>query len=585
MTDFTRNRILNANRNDGDGSIYSLIMSHDAQAAPNDGTHYYDNVFRDPENQAFPYAPQQPITLHLSSHRFDVDEFENSFIHLKGTYTFNFTGYPTLSGTSDIEEAIYKNQFVFVGLKASSHIIRDYRIFFNNVEISTAHQAGAIEENFLYSTFKSKGQLNNKRWRYTDYKEVQNMDNSYCGAYISLYEIAQNSGTVSKDIDIIIKYDDLLCFETFDVYPTSIFGQLKFMFIPDVLGFVWCQVNPMNSIKAAVEDGGISTSLSGISEVLSIPDSQFKFMRSFEQQGVAAPVQFITAINASTYAPTLSSAGNMTCTLTTFAITKARTIIKGFNMLDSVKARLRSNFMNGSVFTIVGQQCITQGFNQIPSQTELYATRNAVMNHTTDIEILHPMTTAHYTVFRNIMAQNYQVRVGQRNFPNQNTLNTVGPEFHEMMIDASDFDSIFESNDSYEHSLSDELTDGTRWISSRTDNTSFVPIFRLERDSNGNDVWFDGVNNHSIDVEIKCNPMYTNYNPYSATATTDNTSASPYGDVSCGPKLITTNELYIIFSLLPDGKPNVQFVINYTYDEARQNKMLDAYAVANVYYA
>ena len=227
---------------------------------------------------------------------------------------------------------------------------------------------------------------------------------------------------------------------------------------------------------------------------------------------------------------------------------------------------------------------IAKGLSEILGD-EYGVTYDAVMNHTTDIEILHPMTTAHYTVFRNIMAQNYQVRVGQRNFPNQNTLNTVGPEFHEMMIDASDFDSIFESNDSYEHSLSDELTDGTRWISSRTDNTSFVPIFRLERDSNGNDVWFDGVNNHSIDVEIKCNPMYSNYNPYSATATTDNTSASPYGNVSCGPKLVTTNELYMIFSLLPDGKPNVQFVINYTYDEARQNKMLDAYAVANVYYA
>ena len=569
MTDTLRDRILHANETT-DGSIYEDVISHNLKETPNDGIHYTETEIRDPYQKNFPYVQGSPIVFYLSSDKFDVDVFDKSFISMTAQATFTVSNIPSI-GSSDLEQTLAKHQYVWVGLKASSHLIRQYQVWFNNVLVSTSLQSQAIFESFVYYANKSRNQLANKRYRYSDYKEVQEMDNSFVGFYVSLYELANSNGTITKSFPVVLKYDDLLPFQTLDIYPRSIFGTIKIEMVMSNEGFVWCPINPVYSIAAAVESGEIDASTTGLSEVLALIPSTVSYLRRFQQQGLSGNASFITTINSDTYAPTLTT-NSITVTVASVSITAGRSNINGYRMMESVKQRLRYEFMSGAVFAAVGQICDVQQSTGAPSNYSLSAGLPTRFNHTTDITLLFPSSYYSRTVFQNIAANNFQVRIGERNFPERSDINTLSNEFHEMMIDASDFDSIFEANDSFEHALSDIPTDGTQWIQPRTDNTNFLVNFNLERESYGSrNVFFDGLHNSSLDVNITSVPIYQAYNPY--------------GNGSLAPYIVCINEMYHIFSLTPNGAAVYQWVVNHTYEEAKNNRSIDAYNAPNILYA
>ena len=132
-----------------------------------------------------------------------------------------------------------------------------------------------------------------------------------------------------------------------------------------------------------------------------------------------------------------------------------------------------------------------------------------------------------------------------------------------MVIQSSDFDSIFEASDEFEHSLTDPLTDGTLTLKPTTDNTSFVPIFSVERTgNNGNSLWFDGI--HGLHkVELTSKPLYPTNDVYYK------------GPNTPAPILCSCSDSYWIFRII-GGMPHCQYVIGHEFEEAFRDPSIEA---------
>jgi hypothetical protein len=88
---------------------------------------------------------------------------------------------------------------------------------------------------------------------------------------------------------------------------------------------------------------------------------------------------------------------------------------------------------------------------------------------------------------------------------------TVGPRFYAMALANSDLDNVFEPTSEYEDSLSRPFNSdaGVRLINTLQDQTSFLPPFSVERQSDG--FFFDGLESGDSEVKIilKGNPIFS----------------------------------------------------------------------------
>ena len=470
----------------------------------------------------------------------------------------------------DFNKVMQDNQYLFVGLKSASHIIRDYQIKFNKVPITTTMQSSAIYESFLYSTFKSKSEIANKKFVFSPYNEVSSLDNSACGIYIPISDLNSSDATnTSKyhDVDIVIPLREILALEAFNEFPNRIFGELRLVFHVSPEAFVYTEVNPITSIRKGVIMGKVARNLENISSVLAVDPDTFDYQHSFEQMSIPSKVQFISGWDSENTKLIYSTVSDYQPQISELTIVEAWVDVKGYRMQDNAVRDLIQHFSQ-QPFTVCAQKVEVNQFPSGPEASGLRTSMNVRFNHATDINILHPTDSRQRTVFRNIMHDNYQVQIGNRRFPEQ-LCSTISPQFHEMQIQASDFDSIFEANDEYEHSLTDamlvENTDGTvSQLQPYTDNTSFVPLFQLEREGNGNELWFDGINSQNEKVEINSRPIFAG-------------KADVYyqGNSTPSPLLCTCYDTYWIFRIV-DGKASAQYITAHTYDEAFADPSLES---------
>ena len=557
----TRRRLLRES-NTETGAIVDEMKSYSKEPVANDGMHEYGNVRIKPISSG-PFLSSDEIELPLTSSNFDVMEFSNTYIHLKTRIALRCSNPPTVEGSDDFSKMLNENQFLMVGLKASPHVIRDYRFKHNGTIIPTTVQGRAVTESFLYSTFKAKSEIANKKFVFSPYEEASVMENSLCGIYVPLKDLKTEA--IYKDIDIIIPIREILAMEAFQEYPRNIFGELRFVFHVTSEAFVYTEVNPRVSIRKGIVTGKIDRNTPHLSDILACDDHSFDYQHSFEQVGIPSKVHYISGYSNGEM--TFSSQASFQPHIDEIKIMEAWVDAKGYRMSLDAERALVSHF-SSQPFAVCAQKVIVQQFPSGPTPSGLNTSMNVRLNHVTDIEILHPTDSRQRTVFRNIMHDNYQIQIGNKRFPDQLT-STISPQFHEQQIQNSDFDSVFKANDEYEHSLTDamieEKEDGTvRVLKPWTDNTSFVPIFSVERAGSGGELWFDGLDAINEKVEITSRPIYQGKaDLYYQDANTPN------------PMLCMCSEAYWIFRLI-DGRPNVQFVSGHTYEEGFANPSIDA---------
>ena len=567
----TRRRLLNESNTDT-GSIVDEMKSYSKAPVTNDGINVYGNVRINPITSG-PFQTNQEIELPITNTSFDVIEFSNSYIHLETIIHVRCTNPPVMNtpsqsdyqkdGADDTEayensvkfhQMLAENQYVMIGLKASPHMIRDYKFKFNGNVVSSTTQSDAVYESFLYSTFKAKSEIENKKYVFSPYVEASQLDNSICGIYVPLSKLTTSG--VYLNLDIIIPIRELLCMEAFYEFPTKIFGELRLLFHTTPEAFVYTEVNPITSLRKGIITGKIDKSLPYLSEILAVDKDTLEYQHSYEQVGIASPAQFISGWDNANSKLTFSTQSEFMPYIDDLIVKEAWCDAKGYRMSDAALRELIQHY-SSNPFTVCAQKVETHTMPSGPGPDGLRTNLSFRINHCTDFEILHPTNSKQRTIFRNIMHDNYVVQIGNIRYPEQ-LVSTISPEYHEMMIQASDFDSVFVANDEYEHSLTDPRTDGENILKPTTDNTSWVPIFQTERSGSGSEMWFDGIDYPNVKVEINTRPLYATSDVYYQ------------GSGTPAPIFCATSEAYWIFRLI-DGKPNCQYVTQNTYEEGYNN--------------
>ena len=553
-----RRRLLNES-NSQTGAIVDEMKSYALTPVANDGINIYSNIRINPETSA-PFSNSQEVTIPITSSNFDVIEFSNTYLHILTRLRIRVNNAPTVEGDDAFAKMLKQNQFVMIGLKCGTHVLRDIQLKFNDIPVPTTVQSSAVYESYLYSTFKAKSELANKKYVFTPYEEARDFENSICGIYVPIGELAD--GTFYKDLDIIIPLRELLLFQAFNEFPTKLFGELKLVFHTTSDAFVHMEVDPITSIRKNIINGKIDKSTPHLSEVLACVGDTFDYTHSFEQIGLPTSTQFISGWDEENNKLKFSTQAEFTPYIDEIIATEVWVDCKGYRMKDSALSELR-NFFSNNPFVVPTQRCEFYTFPNGPEANGLRSSMSVRFNHTTDIELLLPTDSKQRTVFRNPCLDNFQIMVGQRRFPDQ-LISTLSPEFHENIMQATDFDTIFEANDSYEHSLTDALTDGEKMLKPTTDNTDFVPVFQCERTGySGNSLWWDGLDGN-FKVELNGKPLYPTCDVYYK------------GPNTPAPILCMCSDSFFLFRIMPDGRPNMQYVINSLYEDAYANPALES---------
>ena len=541
------------------GTIVEAMKAYTKEPKINDGTHRYGNIRVKPKTSG-PYAANTEIEIPITSDNFTVTEFENSYLHLICKVTFQVSNMPSISGTDDFSNMLRNNQYVFLGLKCSNHVIRNYHFLFHDIPITSTRQPNALYESFLYSNFKAKGEIANKKWVFSPYEEVCSMDNSLCGMYIPFSDLVSGA---TKYLDIIIPIKELLAMEGFDEYPNKIFGELKFAFNTTYEGFVYTQVNPIESIRKAVVRGDIDSTNTNLhlDDILAIDSHTIPYHHAFEQQGISSQVSFITGYD-STNGLQYSTVSNFAVTLSDIETADIWADIRGYEANTAAIQAMREHFSQHP-FTVCAQRVERYSFHSGADASQLSTDVNIRMRRVTDVEILMPTNSLQRTVFTNPALTNFQLLIGSIRYPDQ-LVSTISPEFFQQQIQNTDFDSFFEATDTYEHSLTDCRTSASGLRNPTTDDTGFVPIFSLER-ANAEELVFDGRDDVEVKVEITGRPLFSNYNIYPPSTLT---TTPP-------PILCCCTDTYWIFRLV-DGVPTAQYVTDHSYDEAYANPTIEA---------
>jgi hypothetical protein len=138
---------------------------------------------------------------------------------------------------------------------------------------------------------------------------------------------------------------------------------------------------------------------------------------------------------------------------------------------------------------------------------------NYALHNVTDLIPLFNKSALDLTIHENPMLQELQFTVGSLKIPDV-PCKTVGPRFYAMALANSDLDNVFEPTEEYEDSLSRPLNSdaGIRLVNSLKDQTSFLPPFSVERQSDG--FFFDGLESGDSEVKIilKGNPIFNGQN-------------------------------------------------------------------------
>ena len=567
-----RRDLLYAGSKKGDGSIAQAMKSYHKEPITNDGTGKYSNIRLKPKTSG-PYASGTEISIPITSSTFTVTEFENSYLHLQMTVNFYVENKPEITGdysssstiaatdNTEFTDMLKNNQYVFLGWKASSHVIRDYTFLFNEAPVTTSRQNDSLTEHFLYSTFKAKGEISNKRWVFSPYQEVEKLDNSICGVYIPIGDLKDGENT--QDIDVIIPFTELLPLEAFDEFPNKIFGELKFNFTTTFDGVVYTEVNPVDSIKHGVIRGVIDGSNTNLhlTDVLAVESKTIPYTHAFQQQGIATQSSYITGYDVATNSLSFATNSAFKITCSSISTKDCWSDLRGYEASSQTIVELRK-FFSQHPFTVCAQRVERQQFGQGPTADGvLRADVSMKFRRVTDINILMPTNGLQHTVFTNPALADFQIQIGQARYPEQH-ISTLDPEFFEGQIQNSDFDSFFEATESYEHSLTDARADENGFRNPTTDDTCFVPIYSLER-ANAGELVFDGQRDatNNVKVEVTGHPLFQNY--------------VLYKDTTQPPVLCLTSDTYWIFRIY-NGYPNCQYVIDHDYDQAYQWANLEA---------
>ncbi|KAA6390511.1 MAG: hypothetical protein EZS28_013963 [Streblomastix strix] len=498
-------------------TIEKLLKTFAIQPFQNDGEHHFSIKEIKPESQ-MPSLFDKEVIISLSDSDHDVSQMKNSFITLEFKMNLLFE-----NKLDKFDDAYKEGTFIFVGLKNSAELIREYVLYHRGRTIDGYLQNDATTESFIYNTIKPKTEKNNNRFVYSLYENVRKDDISCCCRYLSIKEISdvlalQTAVPYAMPVGFIVSIplDDLLIFSAFSEYPNSLFGELKIKFKINPNVFVFCQVDPLLSMTKYQIINKDELYSSGQDKLKDIDiffrnwSLTFQYTNMYTQIGCTADL--VTRIRAEELTP--SGLKNLVCDIKPVTVSVRNYIIEaatanlcGYEASETCLNRVRQFYSNRPFVVLV--QCIESWvFPSAASSAGIKTTQNIPVSHVTDMCLLFPKDARHVTYYENPCYFDMQINTINRNFPDF-PMNTLNEQFFTMQLQANNLDNIFEACDEYEDSLATPRASKTRRYNPVSDYTSFFITIQCERNSNGA-LTFDGLDtqNQNTSIELKGHPIF-----------------------------------------------------------------------------
>jgi hypothetical protein len=147
----------------------------------------------------------------------------------------------------------------FCGFKSSTDAISTIKIQHQKRDVQGTEDTDQIMESFLLHRVRPESEMQNTQGTYSLWKDVEEMDVSYCGTMLSAYDVVKSltGGTsILVPIELIIPFCSLLMTQAYSMYPRFLFGDLQWVVKLSGQGLVIARVNPMHSIEKITRKKG-----------------------------------------------------------------------------------------------------------------------------------------------------------------------------------------------------------------------------------------------------------------------------------------------------------------------------------------
>lgn len=544
-----------ASRLQATGSISSLLNQYVVKDIIDDGA-------RDGSLQFIEVKPliqvsgtsNQAIDIAITDRDFTHVILDEGFINLRATYTFNFSDL-VYKNVGPVPNELQKGMFMFIGLKNSSDLLKDYAVIHNGITVTNSLNNHGTTESILNHITCSKRKKNNHKHVYSLYDNVQKMDTSIAGVYIPYSDLAALGSTnrnYTIEIPVNIPINSILPFEYFTTYPNALFGELRIVFHINPDAFVFAVVDPRKSTRNYFYSNGTGTldadnakALHGITH--SIPKLS-AYDRGFFNVGSTARIPSVDS--ASGTAPNITVevvSKPMTIRCTAYSVGDCVSVIHGFNQHKEALETDRQRFRSEAAVA-PAERISPHPFAQLPTAGGVNCNQSVTLSRVTEAIIYFPKSASQTTCFENPMLQNLQLTVAGKNYPKV-SVNSIGPIFLQQQLIESHL-ALFgeEATDEYEDSLTTARATSERRLTPRTDLTSFIFIVNHER-SSGAGLYFDGLESEgqSRTIELRGGPIHQGAN---------DTYWDPIGDSSMrpiAPSLALKSDCFWIFTSRGNG--------------------------------
>ena len=480
-----------------------------------------------------PIGPGQFTRLKLTDSSCQITSFENSFIQLEITGTFDFTFSCTInlpetynkliSVFSDLGEEIWKIPIFFIGFKSGLQCIDHYR-FYNSFHAGPlCEQSQAIYESALTYMTKAQEEIEGKIARYAVEDELNNCKEDIPGFYISLKDLKDNWNTpLTKTFTVNIPYDDFAPLQFFKNYPNAICGDLQLEFkINNNKNMV---IFPLDFETAARKilrgtnymQSFINTNSS--SAALAYAAFQHKLKQCFVNLGDYAETYYyeptskditVESSKVETIFSFIPKYLKMKINSGPLILKTAKSFINCYNVPHETHEKLRNLLSNTKIY-IPGQRIDQYTFSQLPTVSSMNCNTTQSFVNCSSLAFTWPRSPNELTCSVNPRMTSIQLQIDNKTYPDK-PFDTRSFEHSNYILTNLMFDDFFKPNKGLERALSKRLE--------TEDNTNYAFVVSLERLDSSPFV-FEGLTKDNCYITL--NGTFDSQSPYSTLETRQN---------------------------------------------------------------
>ena len=517
----------------------------------NDGTRSFEWITDTCHDQQAPFDHNKETRISITSTQHDISDFS------KGFFTIHVIAKDVkLNGITPREFSDDHHLFKgFLGWRDSNSAFRQIQLWVNGHSTGYNQQEG-IREGFAYSSTKGQEEMT-QRFIHSLYEKVSSYSPQVCGTYFN-FDDFKDGNPHDIEWDINIPFDDLLLFQAMDLFPNFAIPNVELRVYIDPAGLVWCPVNPQSVYdeKVFLEEESIEYTLPSIKyshHFTQINNSTTGIIKFKQVDGVVEESDdndkdpYIDLGDTKDQDKTKThrihyKSGPLTLYCTNLRITDFSSHMCGFGICEASKHDITQELVKG--IDIPAQYLSFDSFPDAPGKNGIQTSLRSTLSNATNLSVVFPRHVNDITVMQNPMYQNMQLRIDNKNYPDR-ALSTLGAEFLQMQVIASDLDGPIQCTQEFEDAYTQSKNDsnGGRYKNTLRDDTRFIWNVQLER--NGGGYFFDGYESKgkNVAIELVGSPIYKDANDTYYNVDADGKEHPPQ------PQVWTCKDIYLTLCL------------------------------------